>query len=127
MDRLPRSFLFCGWINFLRRGVLAATGSLLEENKSQTLDAAWDQSSRRRSTLASFTMQALALSLLLAIALLWVQGPPRLRGSTRASFLRDSAPAAPPPPNMQRAKHPLEVSGDIALVPSDHCSWHCAD
>jgi len=44
------------------------------------LESTWDQSARRRwTTLASFTMQALGLSLLLAIPLLWVQRPPQLQ------------------------------------------------
>ena len=54
-----------------------------------TLESTWDQSARRRgwTTLASFTMQALALSLLLAISLLWVGGPPQVR------WLQLAAPA----------------------------------
>jgi len=44
-----------------------------------TLESNWDHSARRGwTTLASFTMQALGLSLLLAIPLLWVQRPPQL-------------------------------------------------
>ncbi|HSZ61218.1 MAG TPA: energy transducer TonB [Terriglobales bacterium] len=55
-----------------------------------TLESTWDESSRRRgwSTLASFTMQALALSLLLAVSLLWVGGPPQVR------WLQLTAPAS---------------------------------
>jgi periplasmic protein TonB len=46
-----------------------------------TLESTWDQSARRRgwTTFASFTMQALALSLLLAVSLFWVGGPPQVR------------------------------------------------
>lgn len=45
-----------------------------------TLESAWDESARRRgwTAVASFTMQALALSLLLAISLIWVGGPPQV-------------------------------------------------
>ncbi len=44
------------------------------------LESTWEQSARRRwTTLASFTMQALGLSLLLAIPLLWVQRPSQLQ------------------------------------------------
>ena len=55
-----------------------------------TLESTWDQSAHRRgwTTLASFTMQALALSLLLAISLLWVGGPPQVR------WLQLTAPAS---------------------------------
>jgi periplasmic protein TonB len=54
-----------------------------------TLESTWDQSARRRgwTTLASFTMQAFALSLLLAISLFWVGGPPQVR------WLQLTAPA----------------------------------
>jgi protein TonB len=67
-----------------------------------TLESNWDQSARRGwTTLASFTMQALALSLLLAVSLIWVGGPPQVR------WLRISAPAAftpPPAPATQAAR-----------------------
>jgi protein TonB len=54
-----------------------------------SLESAWDQSVRRGwTTLASFTMQALALSLLLAISWIWVGRPPEVR------WLQISAPAA---------------------------------
>jgi periplasmic protein TonB len=54
-----------------------------------TLESTWDQSARRGWTaLASFTMQAFALSLLLAISLTWVEQPPQVR------WLQISAPAA---------------------------------
>src|SRR5437667_3654013 len=44
-----------------------------------TLESSWDRSARRGwSAIASFTFQALALSLLLAIPMFWVQGPPSL-------------------------------------------------
>ena len=44
-----------------------------------TLESSWDRSARRGwSAIASFTFQALALSLLLAIPMFWVQGPPTL-------------------------------------------------
>ncbi len=52
------------------------------------LETTWDRSARRRwTTVASFTMQALAVSMLLAIPLLTVQGPPRL-GVDHVAFLR---------------------------------------
>ena len=42
-----------------------------------TLESTWDRSVRREwSTLASFGFQAMALSLLLLIPLLTIQGPP---------------------------------------------------
>ncbi len=45
-----------------------------------TLESSWDQSARRGwSAVASFSFQAMALSLLLVIPLFWVQGPPRLQ------------------------------------------------
>lgn len=61
-----------------------------------TLESTWDQSARRgRATLASFAMQALALSLLLAIPLLTIQGPPKLRWFEESPILMP--PPAPAP------------------------------
>ena len=85
----------------------------------QTLETTWDRSARRRwSALASFTMQALALSLLLAIPLVWVQGPPRLQWLDSSIF---SPPAAPAPRVPQVAHHSIggtEVSGTHIVMPS---------
>ncbi len=67
-----------------------------------TLESTWDQSARRRwTTLASLTMQAFALSLLLAVSLLWVGGPPQVR------WLQLSAPAsfAPQPAATEASGH----------------------
>ena len=50
-----------------------------------TLESNWDESTHRGWTaLASFTMQALGLSLLLAIPLIWVQKPPQVQWLQRA-------------------------------------------
>jgi periplasmic protein TonB len=84
----------------------------------QTLEATWDRSARRRwSALASFSMQALALSLLLAIPLVWVQGPPRLQWLDSSIF---SPPPAPAPSAPQVARHAIrgsEVSGNQIVEP----------
>ena len=57
-------------------------------NMFSTLESTWDQSARRGwTTLASFTMQAFALSLLLAISLIWIERPPQVR------WLQLTAPA----------------------------------
>jgi len=64
-----------------------------------TLENTWDQSARRGwTTLASFTMQAFGLGLLLAIPLLWVQHPPQLRWLEPLA-----APAAFTPPVASQA------------------------
>ncbi len=45
-----------------------------------TLESSWDKSARRGwSAAASFGFQAMAVSLLLMVPLIWVQGPPRLQ------------------------------------------------
>lgn len=73
-----------------------------------TLETTWDSSARRGwSTLASFGMQALALSLLLLIPLVVVQGPPKLRWLDSSIF---SPPPAPAPPSPPGARHPLRGS-----------------
>ena len=57
-----------------------------------TLESSWDRSARRGwSAIASFTLQAMGLSLLLLIPLLTVPGPPRLH-------LWEAVMAPPPPP-----------------------------
>lgn len=87
----------------------------------QTLETTWDRSARRRwSTLASFTMQALALSLLLAIPLVWVQGPPRLQWLDSSIFSPPPAPAPAPPEirNAPRTSHTSEMIGDHVLMPA---------
>src|SRR5260370_17079264 len=59
-----------------------------------TLESNWDHSARRGwTTLASFTIEALGLSLLLAIPLIWVQRPPQLHWLERLA----SPPALTPP------------------------------
>jgi periplasmic protein TonB len=63
-------------------------------------------------------MQALALSLLLAIPLVWVQGPPRVQWIDASIFSPPPAPAAPAPANVQRAMHGSEMSGEHMLQPS---------
>ena len=61
-----------------------------------TLESAWDRSARRGwTTLVSFTMQALALSLLLAIPLIWVQRPPHLQWLQPLSTPTSLSPSAP--------------------------------
>ena len=52
-----------------------------------SLQSNWDHSARRgRATLASFTLQAFGLSLLIAISMLWVERPPQVH------WLQISAP-----------------------------------
>ncbi len=63
-----------------------------------TLESNWDQSAHRgRATLASFTLQALALSLVLAVSFIWVERPPQvhwLQLPAPATFVHvDSEPA----------------------------------
>jgi len=67
-------------------------------NMFTTLESTWDQSARRGwTTLASFTMQALALSLLFAMSLIWIGQPPQVR------WLQLTAPAGFTPPAAEQA------------------------
>jgi protein TonB len=69
-------------------------------NMFGTLENTWDSSARRRwSTLVSFTMQTLGLSLLIAISLIWVGGPPRVH------WLQIAAPAAFTAPTAAQPAH----------------------
>ena len=73
-----------------------------------TLETTWDSSARRGwTTLASFATQALALSLLLLIPMVVVQGPPKLRWLDSSIF---SPPAAPAPPSPPGTRNPLRGS-----------------
>ena len=64
-----------------------------------TLENTRDQSARRGWTaVASFTMQALAMSLLLLIPLVAIQGPPRLAWFNPHLLAPPPAPPAPAPP-----------------------------
>jgi len=71
-----------------------------------TLESSWDQSARRgRAALASFTLQAFGLSLLLAIPLFTIQGPPKLQWSDQSQILvPPSAPPARKGRNRRRSK-----------------------
>jgi protein TonB len=63
-----------------------------------TLESSWDKSARRGwSAVASFTFQAMALSLLLMIPMFWVQGPPRLHWLQPITAPLTQAPPAPTP------------------------------
>lgn len=62
-----------------------------------TLESSWDKSARRGwSAIASFGFQALALSLLLAIPMFWVQGPPSLHWLQPLTAPMAQAPAPLP-------------------------------
>src|SRR5258705_8567752 len=62
-----------------------------------TLESSWDHSGRRGwSAVASFAFQAMAMSLLLAIPLFWVQGPPRLQWLRTINIPPVQSPAPPP-------------------------------
>ena len=61
-----------------------------------TLESSWDRSARRGwSAAASFTLQAMVLSLLLVIPMFWVQGPPRLQWLQTITVPPMHTPAAP--------------------------------
>ena len=68
----------------------------MSDNMFSTLESTWDEFPRRKwTTLASFTMQAFGLSLLLMIPLFMVQGPPSLHWLEEAPIL--TPPPAPAP------------------------------
>ena len=82
-----------------------------------TLESAWDHSARRGwTTLASFTMQVLGLSLLLLIPLLVIQGPPKLHWFDESPILMPP-PAPAPPPTGQRWIHSSNISNGQLLQP----------
>lgn len=61
----------------------------MPEHMFGTLEATWDHSARRRwTTLASFTAQAIGLSSLVVLSMIWVELPPQVH------WLQISAPAS---------------------------------
>ena len=75
-----------------------------------TLESNWNHSARRGwTTLASFGFQAMALSLLLLIPLLTIQGPTRLELFSRPPISVPSPPAPQPPESTQRPVHSSNI------------------
>jgi protein TonB len=95
------------------------SGNNMSGSIFESLETTWDRSARRGwTTLASFAMQALGLSFLLAIPLLTVEGPPRLQWITAPFFSPPAAPAAPAPQNAQRPVRSSNMSGAHMLLPA---------
>lgn len=70
-----------------------------------TLESTWDQSARRgRATLASFTIQALSVSLLSAVSMLWVERPAQVRW-LQIPAPTTFSPAEPAPPKPAVRQH----------------------
>jgi protein TonB len=83
-----------------------------------TLETTWDRSARRSwTTIASFTMQALAVSFLLLIPLVTVQGPPKLLWFDHDVFSPPPAQTPPPAPGPRHTVHGTEVSGGHIVAP----------
>lgn len=83
-----------------------------------TLESSWDKSARRGwSAAASFTFQAMALSLLLLIPLLTLPGPPRRLLLWESPLAPPPAPALPPGPerHLQRSTN---LSGGELVPPT---------
>lgn len=83
-----------------------------------TLESTWDRSARRGwTTLASFGFQAMALSLLLLMPLIWVQGPPKLQWFESPEILPPPPAPAPPSSGERRAAHSTNLSGTHVMLP----------
>lgn len=83
-----------------------------------TLESKWNHSARRGwTTPASFGFQAMALSLLLLIPLLTIQGPPRLEWFSRLPVPVPSPPVPTPPENTQRPIHSSNITQGLLLQP----------
>jgi periplasmic protein TonB len=89
-----------------------------------TLETTWDRSARRGwTTFASFTFQALALSLLLLIPLFSIQGPPRLEW-LRTLVAPTRQVSTPPPQVVQSHANTFSnVAGNHILMPT-HIPQH---
>jgi protein TonB len=83
-----------------------------------TLESTWDRSARRGwSTLASFGFQAMALSLLLLMPLIWIQGPPKLQWFEPPQILTPPPEPAPPASGERRSTHSTNLSGTHLMQP----------
>jgi protein TonB len=72
-----------------------------------TLESNWDQSARRAwTTLASFTLQAVSLTLLVTLSLYWMERPPQVRWLVTAPAFAPSEPHSSARPNQQSYKGP---------------------
>jgi protein TonB len=67
-----------------------------------TLESTWDQSARRGwPALASFSLQAFGVGLLLLLPLIAIQGPPKLQWLQPPILMPPPAPAPPAPPGQR--------------------------
>jgi periplasmic protein TonB len=83
-----------------------------------TLETTWDKSARRNwTTAASFSMQALGLSILLLIPLFTIQGPPQLLWFTHDVFSPPPAQAPPAEPGPRHTIVGTEVRGGHIVAP----------
>jgi protein TonB len=81
------------------------------------LESSWDHSARRGwSAIASFTFQIMALSLLLAIPMFWVQGPPSLHW-LQPPMAPAQAPATPAQPRQPSPRNSTNLNGEHILQP----------
>jgi periplasmic protein TonB len=84
-----------------------------------TLESTWDRSARRGwTTLASFGFQAMAVSLLLLVPLIYVQGPPKITWFESLPFLTPpSAPAPPTGATQHHAPTSTNLAGGRVVAP----------
>jgi len=86
----------------------------------RTLETTWDNSARRGwTTAASFTMQVLAVSLLLLVPLFTIQGPPHLAWLNPHLLVPPPAPPAPAPARFadRQPIHPSNTDGIHIVQP----------
>ena len=85
---------------------------------SSTLESSRDRSARRGwSTLASFGFQAMAVSLLLLIPLISIQGPPKLQWFEPPQILTPPPAPAPPASGERRSTPSTNLSGTHLMQP----------
>ncbi len=83
-----------------------------------TLESTWDRSARRGwTTLASFGVQAMALSLLLLLPLIWIQGPPKLQWFESPQILTPPPAPAPPSSGERRTTQSTNLNGTHIMQP----------
>ncbi len=85
-----------------------------------TLESNWDNSARRRwTTLGSFTAQAVGLTFLIALSLLWMERPPQVRWLLTSPTFAPSASPEQMPNHHQGSAIGRAVQKPLIVLPSD--------
>lgn len=90
----------------------------MSSNMFSTLESNWSHSAARRwITLASFAMQAVGVTLLLAISLIWVERPPQVRWLVPIAVSAAAAPVKAPETGHPRSTATTVSDSQVRTAP----------